>query len=89
MISLVIPVYNEEKLIDELFDRVRNSLQSITDDFEVIFVDDGSKDHSFEELKATNAKDKRFKVLALSRNFGHQAAFTAGLHYAKGDECKG
>ena len=85
MISLVIPVFNEEKLIDELFDRVRNSLLSISEDFEVVFVDDGSIDQSFEKLKACNAKDRRFKVLALSRNFGHQSAYTAGLHYAKGD----
>ncbi|MGZ8536728.1 MAG: glycosyltransferase family 2 protein [Flavisolibacter sp.] len=85
MISLVIPVYNEEKLIDELFERVRNSMKTITDDFEVIFVDDGSTDNSFEKLKSCNTTDKRFKVLALSRNFGHQSAYTAGLHYAKGD----
>jgi glycosyltransferase involved in cell wall biosynthesis len=85
MISLVIPVFNEEKLIDALFERVLNSMLSIGESFEVIFVDDGSNDGTLEKLKACNQKDKRFKILSLSRNFGHPAAFTAGLNYAKGE----
>src|SRR4051812_20571982 len=85
MISLVIPVYNEEKLIDSLFERVLSSMLSIEENFEVIFVDDGSSDGTLEKLKACNQKDKRFKILSLSRNFGHPAAYTAGLNYAKGD----
>jgi len=85
MISLVIPVYNEEILVFELFERVQKAMESIDDTFEVILVDDGSTDSTFEKLKACHSKDKRFKVLALSRNFGHQAAYTAGLNYAKGD----
>jgi len=72
MISLVIPVYNEEVLIFDLFERVKN-------------VDDGSTDSTFEKLEICHDRDRRFKVLSLSRNFGHQAAYTAGLNYAKGD----
>jgi glycosyltransferase involved in cell wall biosynthesis len=85
MISLVIPVYNEELLIEELFSRVQQVMAAIAEKFEVIFVDDGSTDESLSKLKCCNQKDGRFKVLALSRNFGHQAAYTAGLTYAKGE----
>jgi len=85
MISLVIPVYNEEVVVDALYQRVRAAMESTQDKFEVILVDDGSTDDTLQKLKACNEMDSRFKVLALSRNFGHQAAFTAGLNYAKGD----
>lgn len=85
MITLVIPVYNEEILIEELFKRVQSSMNAMNEDFEVILVDDGSTDNTLTELMRCNEKDKRFKILTLSRNFGHQAAYTAGLSYAKGD----
>lgn len=85
MISLVIPVYNEEVLVVELFERVQKAMESITNDFEVIIVDDGSSDNTLQKLEECHSKDKRFKILALSRNFGHQAAYTAGLNYAKGE----
>lgn len=85
MITLVIPVYNEEILIEELFKRVQSSMSTMNEDFEVILVDDGSTDKTLAELIRCNEKDKRFKILTLSRNFGHQAAYTAGLSYAKGD----
>ena len=85
MVTLVIPVYNEEILIEELFKRVEPSMTAMGEDFEVILVDDGSTDNTLAELKRINEKDKRFKILTLSRNFGHQAAYTAGLTYAKGD----
>ena len=85
MITLVIPVYNEEILIEELFKRVQSSMNTMNEDFEVILVDDGSTDNTPAALIRCNEKDKRFKVLTLSRNFGHQAAYTAGLSYAKGD----
>ena len=85
MISLVIPVYNEESLIDVLCERVKNALIAITEDFEIIFVNDGSTDNTLPKLLAFHQKDRRFKILTLSRNFGHQAAYTAGLNYAKGN----
>jgi glycosyltransferase involved in cell wall biosynthesis len=85
MISVVIPVYNEEVLILTLFDRVRNAMGQINTAFEVILVDDGSVDNTYKLLKTCHEKDSRFKALSLSRNFGHQAAYTAGLNYAKGD----
>ena len=85
MISLVIPVFNEEELIYHLFDRVKNALSNIEVDFEVILVDDGSIDRTLDKIKQCHQQDGRFKVLTLSRNFGHQAAYTAGLNYAKGE----
>ncbi|MBA7532542.1 putative glycosyltransferase [subsurface metagenome] len=85
MISLVIPIYNEESLIDELIERSIKVLAGITDDFEILVVDDGSQDGSLEKLLQHRDKEKRIKILSLSRNFGHQAALTAGLEHAKGD----
>ncbi len=60
-------------------------MESIGEDFEVVIVDDGSIDSTLEKLEDCHGRDKRFKILTLSRNFGHQAAYTAGLNYAKGD----
>jgi dolichol-phosphate mannosyltransferase len=85
MLSLVIPVYNEEKLIDELVTRTLSALDSFVTDYEVLFVDDGSSDGSLEKLLSWQKKDGRLKILSLSKNFGHQAAYTAGLEHAKGD----
>lgn len=84
VLTLVVPIYNEEALIDLLFEKVIMELSQITTEFEVICVDDGSTDRSLEKLIECNKKDRRFKVIELSRNFGHQAAYTAGLTYAKG-----
>jgi dolichol-phosphate mannosyltransferase len=83
--SLVIPVYNEEKIIPLLISESLRGLSTFTDDFEIICVDDGSKDRTLELLLEQRKKDTRIKVVALSRNFGHQAAYTAGLSFAKGD----
>jgi polyisoprenyl-phosphate glycosyltransferase len=85
MLSLVIPIFNEEKLIDELVRRTISSIESFITDYEVIFVDDGSTDGSLERLLLYRSKNKNIKILSLSKNFGHQAAYTAGLEYAKGD----
>jgi dolichol-phosphate mannosyltransferase len=84
MISLVIPVYNEELVIDELLHRSLATLKGIGRPFEIIVVDDGSEDSSLKKLLAFRNKDKRIKVVELSRNFGHQAAFTAGIKRSKG-----
>ncbi|NPA37268.1 MAG: glycosyltransferase family 2 protein [Chlorobi bacterium] len=85
MISVVIPVYNEEELIDELIERVARTLKSIGEDFEIICIDDGSKDLTVKKLLEKKNQHNRLKIISLSRNFGHQAAITAGLEYAKGD----
>ncbi len=84
-ISLVIPLFNEEAVIPELIGRTLKSLQIITGDFEIILVDDGSSDHSLELLMDHRKTDNRIKILQLSRNFGHPAAYTAGMGQAKGD----
>jgi dolichol-phosphate mannosyltransferase len=85
MISVVFPVYNEKPLLQMLYDEISGALQKLDSEYEMICVDDGSTDGTWEKGKEIHASDKRFKVLSLSRNFGHQAAFTAGLQYARGD----
>ena len=86
MFSLVIPIFNEEKLIDELVKRTISALESFIHDYEVIFVDDGSTDQSLDKI-LFRQKTTKIKVLSLSKNFGHQAAFTAGLEYAREISC--
>ncbi len=85
MFSLVIPIFNEEKLVDELVNRTISSIESFILDYEVIFVDDGSTDQSLEKILLWQKKNKHIKILSLSKNFGHQAAYTAGLEHSKGD----
>ncbi|TGE05496.1 glycosyltransferase family 2 protein [Hymenobacter fodinae] len=84
LLSVVIPVFNEEGLISTLVQRTTDAVQTITEDYEIICVDDGSRDQTLAKLLAARASNPRLKVLVLSRNFGHQAAYTAGLHAAKG-----
>jgi len=83
-ISVVIPLYNEEELVDELVQRLTSVLGGLTEDYELIFVDDGSRDRTIGRLLGLRERDARIKILELSRNFGHQAAFTAGLTMARG-----
>lgn len=85
MFSLVIPVYNEEKLIDELLNRTSAAIESFTGEYEIVLVDDGSNDNSRNLMLERQKKNKNIKVLVLSKNFGHQAAYTAGLEYCKGE----
>ncbi len=85
MLSVVIPIYNEEKVIDELVSRVTDTLAGIGQEYEIIFVDDGSNDGSVNSLLEKKQKNNNIKIISLSRNFGHQAALTAGLEYAHGD----
>jgi glycosyltransferase involved in cell wall biosynthesis len=85
MLSLVIPIFNEEKLIDELVKRTTSALESFITDYEVIFVDDGSTDQSLNRILYWQQQNRKIKILSLSKNFGHQAAYTAGLEHAKGE----
>lgn len=84
VISLVVPFYNEELVIDEFRSCIVPVLEATNELFEVICVNDGSHDHTAEMLDAICAEDPRFKAAHFSRNFGHQAAVTAGLHIARG-----
>ena len=85
LLSVVIPCYNEITVLPLLEDRLRSALDGLGMRWEVVFVDDGSKDGSYERLAALHARDARFKVVRLSRNFGHQAAIAAGLSFAGGE----
>jgi glycosyltransferase involved in cell wall biosynthesis len=85
-ISYVLPIYNEESNIDLFYKELCNVLKPAKDyDYELIFINDGSKDNSFVKLAKLAKKDKHVVLLNFSRNFGHQAAITAGLDYADGD----
>jgi dolichol-phosphate mannosyltransferase len=85
MISLVIPVFNEETNVEEMHRRCVQVLKDTPYIYEMIFVDDGSTDGTLERLKRIALTDQDVKVLSFSRNFGHQSAVTAGLEHAIGD----
>src|SRR5436190_3603147 len=85
MISVVVPIFNEEEILPELRKRMTGALDSTGDAWELILVNDGSRDRSSEMLRCMNSEDPRIKVINLSRNFGHQPAVTAGIHHARGD----
>ena len=85
-ISIVIPMYYEEQVAKECYTRVTNVLKSIENyDYEIIFINDGSKDKTLDILEKLAQNDGKVKVISFSRNFGHQAAVTAGLKYVSGD----
>lgn len=85
LLSIVIPVYNEQESLPLLIRELTPILLQTHYDHEIIFVDDGSRDHSLPLLAKLAADDKHLKVLSFPRNFGHQAAVTAGLDFAQGD----
>jgi glycosyltransferase involved in cell wall biosynthesis len=84
-ISIVIPVYNEEESIPPLWRSVRRACEPLGNRYEVIFVDDGSRDKTFELLKRINKEDAKVKVIRFRRNFGQTAAMAAGFEYASGE----
>src|ERR1700693_4217485 len=84
MISLVIPVHNEERSILPLYDRLTAVLEGLQQPYEILFIDDASTDRSFELLANLVETDARLKVIRLRRNFGQTAALSAGFHEAKG-----
>ncbi len=83
-LSVVVPVFNEEKNIPLLFERLCTSVSTITDNYELIFVNDGSKDNSLLELIKLSEQNNRAFYINFSRNFGHQIAVTAGLDASRG-----
>ncbi|MCP5418084.1 MAG: glycosyltransferase family 2 protein [Chromatiaceae bacterium] len=83
-LSIVSPVYLAESMVNELVARIKESTSKLTDDFEIILVNDGSPDRSWEMIVAECSSDKRVKGINLSRNFGQHFAITAGLSQAKG-----
>ncbi len=85
LLSIVLPVYNEQEVLPSLFQVLPAVLKKIDCDYELIFIDDGSRDATRSILNAAAEQDKRVKVLGFSRNFGQQAAITAGLDFANGD----
>lgn len=83
--SMVVPAYNEEEVIDLFYERTVPILSGINQSFEIIFVNDGSLDRTVEKIKALNDKDPRIKLIDLSRNFGKEIAVTAGLDFSRGE----
>ncbi|HAR42102.1 MAG TPA: glycosyltransferase [Bdellovibrionales bacterium] len=82
--SVIVPIYNSANIFPELYKRLITALEPAFSTFEIIAVLDGCRDASFEVISARAAQDSRLKVLEFSRNFGHQAALTAGLNHARG-----
>lgn len=82
--SLIIPIYNEEETILELYRRVYEIIEPLDSLTELIFIDDGSKDKSLKLIRELHQQDSRICYLSLGRNFGHQIAVTAGLNFARG-----
>ncbi len=85
MISVVIPAYNEEENIPVLYEKLKRVLDSMGEDYEILFVDDGSYDRTPEILKELARKDGRVKVIRFRRNYGQTAAMYAGFEHARGD----
>ncbi|MEY4003112.1 MAG: hypothetical protein RIT07_1154 [Bacteroidota bacterium] len=85
ILSVVIPVYNEEMNIGKLYQRLQNSLQPLKIDWEVVYINDGSKDRSLSILQGLAETDHHVKYIDFSRNFGHQLAITAGIEHARGE----
>ncbi|MFH1983054.1 MAG: glycosyltransferase family 2 protein [Pseudomonadota bacterium] len=85
MISIVIPCYNEEKNLPLLYERISAAAGKWNEAYEVILVDDSSRDSSWEIITDIHQHDERWKAIRFSRNFGHQIAITAGIKHARGD----
>lgn len=85
-ISILIPAYNEEEVLQQLYDRLNKVISTIPFyDFEILFVNDGSKDSTLQQIKSLREKDHNISYVNLSRNFGKETAMIAGLDYAAGD----
>ncbi len=85
MISVITPVFNEESLVEKLIEKIFAALKNTNELFEIVCVNDGSTDNTMALLLRLKEKYTELKIISLSRNFGHQAAYSAGLIYAKGE----
>ena len=83
--SIVVPAYNEEKSLQLFYDAVTPLMDSLQEEYEMIFIDDGSTDSTLEILRGLSEKDARVKVFSFSRNFGQQAALLCGFEHAQGE----
>src|SRR5579859_3006387 len=83
--SVVAPVYNESKSLPEFYERICKALESLGEPWELVLVNDGSRDNSLEVMRGLRQTDPRVKLIDFARNFGHQIAVTAGMDYASGD----
>src|SRR5262245_65997969 len=86
MVSIVIPVYNEEEIFNLLYQRVTAAIRKTGEDYELLFVNDGSRDRTLPLMLEAQRRDPRVVVIDLSRNWGHMGAIHAGLKTAKGDD---
>lgn len=85
MLSVVVSVYNEEQALPLFYQTTKPILEALKWDYELIFVNDGSRDESLNILREISSEDEKAKVISFSRNFGHEAAMIAGIDHAKGD----
>ncbi len=85
ILSVVVPVYNEQEVIGETLKRLRQVLDAMAVEYEIVFVNDGSRDNTLQILRPACEADTRLKLINFSRNFGHQTAITAGMDLASGD----
>lgn len=85
ILSVVVSVYNEEQALKDCYAQMKRVFDTLSWDYELIFVNDGSSDGSLKILKALAAEDQKVKLISFSRNFGHEAAMIAGLDYSTGD----
>ena len=84
-LSIIVPMYNEESVLDSFFKRVQRALQTVTQSYEIVCVNDGSRDRTLSKLRIAAEQDERIKIINLSRNFGKEIALSAGIDHATGD----
>lgn len=82
--SVVVPAYNEQEVLEETYRRLTEVMEQTNENYEIIFINDGSRDRTYEIAEALCKKDSRIKLINFSRNFGHQIAVTAGMEYSSG-----
>ncbi|ENH96261.1 glycosyltransferase [Gracilibacillus halophilus YIM-C55.5] len=83
--SVIVPMYNEEEVIEETYRRLKKVMNELNQPYELLFIDDGSQDHTLEKMQEYSKWDQTVKVIEFARNFGHQVAITAGMDFAEGE----